>query len=163
MRICRTYAGAVLVLACLAFAQQPTTNGKSNRSKDSSPASAETKLKDMLESNVRAEWDAFKKKDKKAYSDLLADDFEGVENDGEGTRNKTHAVNEIDASNIYNYSLAFFKLVPLAPDVAFVRYEITMEFPPKAQIRYSRVYVSELWLKHDGQWKERHHQETRVK
>jgi len=163
MRICRTYAGAVLVLACLAFAQQPTTNGKSNRSKDSSPASAETKLKDMLESNVRAEWDAFKKKDKKAYSDLLADDFEGVENDGEGTRNKTHAVNEIDASNIYNYSLAFFKLVPLAPDVAFVRYEITMEFPPKAQIRYSRVYVSELWLKRDGQWKERHHQETRVK
>ncbi len=163
MRICRTCAGAVLVLAWLAFAQQPTTNGKSNRSKDSSPASAETKLKDVLESNVRAEWDAFKKKDKKAYSDLLADDFVAVEDDGQGERSKIHAVNEVDASNIYNYSLAFFKLVPLAPDLAFVRYEITMEFPPKAQIRYSRVYVSELWLKRDGQWKERHHQETRVK
>ncbi len=163
MRICRTCAGFILVLTCLAFAQQPTTNGKSNRSKDSSPASAETKLKDVLESNVRAEWDAFKKKDKKAYSDLLADDFVAVEDDGQGERSKIHAVNEVDASNIYNYSLAFFKLVPLAPDLAFVRYEITMEFPPKAQIRYSRVYVSELWLKRDGQWKERHHQETRVK
>ena len=163
MRICRTCAGAVLLLACLAFGQQPTTKDKANRGKESSRASAETKLKDMLESNVRAEWDAFKKKDKKAYSDLLADDFVAVEDDGEGERNKIHAVNEINASNIYNYSLAFFKLVPLAPDVAFVRYEITMEFPPKAQIRYSRVYVSELWLKHDGQWKERHHQETRVK
>ena len=72
MRICRTCAGAVLLLACLAFAQQPTTKDKANRGKESSRASAETKLKDMLESNVRAEWDAFKKKDKKAYSDLLA-------------------------------------------------------------------------------------------
>jgi len=120
-------------------------------------------VKDILEAKVRAGWEAFKKKDKKAYRDLLADDFEGVENDGEGTRSKTHTVNEIDGGNVYNYSLFGIKVMPLGQDAAFITYEVTLEFPPKAQIRYSRVYVSELWLKRDGQWKERHYQETHVK
>jgi hypothetical protein len=55
------------------------------------------------------------------------------------------------------------KLVPLGPDAAFVIYESTMQFPPRAQVRYSRVYITELWMKRGGQWKEVHYQETRVK
>jgi len=163
MRHCGTWACVAVALASLAFAQQAPTKAKTEQGKKPSRASAQRDVKDILESKVKAEWEAFKKKDKKAYSDLLADDFVAVEDDGEGERNKIHAVNEVDASNIYNYSLAFFQLLPLAPDVAFVRYEITMEFPPKAVNRYKRVLVGELWLKRGGQWKERHYQETRVK
>ncbi len=134
MRHCGTWACVAVALASFAFAQQAPTKAKTEQGKKSSRASAQPDVKDIVESKVKAEWDAFKKKDKKAYSDLLADDFVAVEDDGEGERNKIHAVNEIDASNIYNYLN-----------------------------RYKRVLVGELWLKRGGQWKERHYQETRVK
>jgi hypothetical protein len=49
------------------------------------------------------------------------------------------------------------------PDAALVIYEVTMQFPPKAQVRYSRVYISSLWVKRAGEWKEVHYQETNVR
>jgi hypothetical protein len=54
-------------------------------------------------------------------------------------------------------------LIPIEPDAAFLTYEVTMQFPAKAQVRYSRVYITELWMKRAGQWKEMHYQETHVK
>lgn len=165
MRKYRICAGLVLVLATFAFAQPPATKNTAEQGKSQgvSHESVQPDLKAILEAKVKAEWEAFKKKDKKAYGDLLADDFVAVEDDGDGARNKIHSVNDIPASNIYNYTLSFFKLLALAPDAAFVTYEVTTEFPPKAVNRYKRVLVSELWIKRDGQWKARHYQETRVK
>jgi ketosteroid isomerase-like protein len=120
-------------------------------------------VNEVLRANVRAEWEAFKNRDKKAYGDLLADDFVAVEDDGDGARNKIHAVGEIAASNIQNYSLAFFKCVPLSPQAAFVTYEVTMEFPTRAVNRLKRLLVGELWIERDGRWRARHYQETRVR
>jgi hypothetical protein len=100
--------------------------------RSSSRPLAQAGLNEVLLGNVKAEWEAFKKKDKKAYGDLLADDFVAVEDDGDGARNKIHAVGEVAASNIQNYSLSFFKCLPLSPDAAFVTYEVTMEFPARA-------------------------------
>ena len=117
----------------------------------------------MLEANVKTEWDAFQKKDKKAYSDLLADDFVAVEDDGQGQRTKAAVLGEIDRSNIYKYFLFSFKALPLNPDAALVTYELTTQFPPSAQVRLKRVLIVELWVKRDGQWKQRYYQETRVK
>jgi len=117
----------------------------------------------MLESKIKTEWDALKAKDKKAYGSLLADDYEGVEADGRGERNKIQAVNEVAQGNVYNYTLFGFRVTPLGPDAAFVIYEVTMEFPPKTQMRYLRVYVGELWVKRAGQWQIQHYQETNVK
>jgi hypothetical protein len=162
-----------LVLACLAAltalspAQQPTQQptmptafGQGRQSGDTSP---ESKLKDMFEAKIKVEWEALKNKDKKEYGELLADDYEGVEVDGRGERNKIQAVNEVVETNVYNYTLFGFKLIPAGPDAALVIYEVTMQFPPKSAIRYSRVYISELWVKHAEQWKEVHYQETHVK
>jgi len=83
--------------------------------------------------------------------------------DGRGERNKIQAVNEMAEQNVFSYTLWGMKLVPLGPDAAFVIYESTMQFPPRAQVRYSRVYITELWMKRGGQWKEVHYQETHVK
>jgi hypothetical protein len=126
-------------------------------------ASEQSKLENAVAAKVRAEWDAFKERNKTAYGSLLVDDFVGVEDDGEGTRDKLHAVGEVETSNVYGYTLSFFKVVPLDPSAALVTYEITLEFPPKTTIRYKRMYVSELWIKRDGEWKLRHYQETRVR
>jgi hypothetical protein len=161
MRILHICTGSMLLVAILAAAQQSAQ--KANQGTPSNSVAAQPEVNGTLESNVRAEWEAFKKKDKKAYGDLLADDFVAVEDDGDGARNKIHAVNEIAASNVHNYSLAFFKVFPVGPDTVFVTYEVTMEFPPKAVNRFKRLLISEVWIKRNGQWKAWHYQETRVK
>lgn len=153
-----------VMLSCVALAQQPAaTQGAASMEHKQNLSPAEMKLKELLESKVKAEWDAFKNKDKKAYSDLLADDFAAVEDDSEGMRTKSAAAAEVDRSVVNNYYLFAFNMIPLEPSAALVTYEITMEFPAKAQVRYKRVLVSELWMKRDGQWKARYYQETRVK
>jgi len=136
---------------------------KTDESRPSSSVSADSGLKDMFEAKIKTEWEALKNKDKKSYAELLADDYQGVEVDGRGERNKIQAVNDLVEQNVANYTLWGYKLIPLGPDAALVIYESTIQFPPKAQIRYSRVYISELWVKRAGQWKELHYQETRVK
>ena len=161
MRTSRILFCVPLLLTCLAFPQQPA--GKAAEPAQSVDALAQAKLKDLLESKVRAEWEAFKNKDKKAYSDLLAEDFVAVETDGEGARNKIHTVNEVERSPLRNYTLHNFKLITASPTAAVVTYELTIEFPPKSTTRFLRVWASELWLNREGQWQARYYQETRVK
>jgi hypothetical protein len=144
------------------LAQQEATRNTPEAVK-SPDASAESNLKDFFESKVRAEWEALKKKDKKAYGELLADDYEGVEADGAGERTRIQAINEVPAGNVYDYTLWGFRVTPLGPDATFVIYEVTMQFPPSSVLRYSRLYISELWVKRSGEWRELHYQETHVK
>ena len=150
-------------LSGLALAQNPAASPKMGESRPSSSVSADSSLKDTFESKIKIEWEAIKNKDKKAYAELLADDYQGVEVDGRGERNKVQAINELVETNVFSYTLWGFKLIPLQSEAAFVIYEVTMQFPPKSQVRYSRVYITELWRKRGGQWKEVHYQETHVK
>lgn len=157
----RGYAirASVALLACLVLAQQPPSSAKNGKNEQASNSA----LKDLFEAKIKTEWEALKNKDQKAYGDLLADDYQGVEVDGRGERNKLQAINELTQQNVFNYTLWGLKVTPLGADAAFVIYEVTMQFPPTAQIRYSRVYIGELWVKRGGEWKELHYQETRVK
>jgi hypothetical protein len=132
-------------------------------SQGSQAAPTQPDLKSLFESRIHSEWEALKTKDKKAYGDLLADDFEGVETDGRGERTKIQALNELANENVFQYTLWGLKVTPLGPDAVFVTYEVTMEFPPKSVLRYSRVLVGEVWVKREGQWRELHYQETHVK
>ncbi len=147
----------------LALAQQPATPPKPGGSQPTSSTSAELNLKDLFQSKIKTEWEALKNKDKKAYGELLADDYQGVEVDGRGERNKIQALNEIADTNVFNYTLWGYKLIPLGPDAAFAIYEVNLQFPPRSVVRFSRVYITELWVKRAGEWKELHYQETHVK
>jgi Domain of unknown function (DUF4440) len=173
-----------LVAVCLAFitsfatAQQPpqspssantaatkdsATTDSTKNTNDSFAQPDDSALKNVFEAKIKTEWDALKSKDKKSYGDMLDDEYQGVELDGEGERNKLQAINELTVTNVFDYTLFGLKVTPLGPDAAFVVYEVTMQFPPRAQIRYSRIYVGALWVKRGGQWKELHYQETHVK
>ena len=155
--------GCVACLTSLALAQKPVTPSKTGGNQQASVTTAESGPKDMFESKVKAEWEAIKNKDKKAYGALLADDYEGVEVDNQGERNKLQAVTEMAESNVANYTLWGYKSIPLGSDAAFIIYEVTMQFPPRSVIRFSRVYITELWVKRAGEWKELHYQETHIK
>ena len=162
MRECLLFA-CLAGLTCVALAQQPTTPGKTGASEPSNSVSADSGLTDMFDAKIKVEWEALKHKDKKAYAELLAEDYQGVEVDGRGERTKNQALAELVDTNVFNYTLWGLKVIPLGPDAAFVIYESTMQFPPKSVVRFSRVYITELWVKRAGQWKEMHYQETHVK
>lgn len=150
-------------LSCVAMGQNSATPPKPDDSHALGSLSTDSHLKDMFEGKIKAEWEALKNKDKKAYAELLADDYQGVEIDGQGERTKIQALNELVDTNVFNYTLGGYKLIPLGPDAAFVIYESTLQFPPKSTVRFSRVYITELWVKRTGKWKELHYQETHVK
>jgi hypothetical protein len=162
MRNCFVFA-CFAGLISLVTAQQSAVPAKPAEIQESHTISADTKLKDMFDAKIKVEWEALKNKDRKAYSELLADDYEGVEVDGRGERTKMQAVAELANTNVFNYTLWGLKVIPLGPDAALVIYESTMQFPPKSQVRYSRVYISEQWVQRGGQWKVLHYQETHVK
>jgi hypothetical protein len=151
----------VIGVICWALAQQPSIAAPPGESK--AAGSEDAVLRNFFEVKVKVEWEAIKNKDKKTYGDLLADDYEGVENDGRGERTKMQAINEMTEQNIYNYTLWGFKFIPLGSDATFVVYEVTMQFPPRAQVRFARVYIGELWVKRGSEWKLLHYQETHVK
>ncbi len=153
----------IVILTSFAPAQQQPTMPTKFGEERASGNPADDALRNLFESKIKAEWEAIKNKDKKAYGDLLADDYQGVEVDGKGERSKLQAVAEMSEQNVSNYTLWGMKLTPLSPDAAFVIYESTIQFPPKSLVRYSRVYIGELWVKRGGQWKELHYQETHVK
>lgn len=160
MRRCSILA-CVALLTGFAAGQQPSASGPPAVGTQASPG--DSSLKALFESKVKAEWEALKKRDKQAYGDLLADDYQGVETDGRGERNKIQAINELAETNVTTYTLWGLKVIPLNPDAVFVIYEVTMQFPPRSQLRYSRIYVGALWVKQGGEWKELHYQETHVK
>ncbi len=143
-------AGALLLVASVTLAQRSGVRNNPD-------------LSDFFQSKIKTEWDALRTKDKKTYGDLLADDYQGVEVDGRGERNKIQAINEIADTNVFNYTFSGYKFIPLGPDAAFLIYEVNMQFPPKSAVRFSRVYITELWVKRNGEWKELHYQETHVK
>jgi uncharacterized protein DUF4440 len=161
------YISLATFLACLAVAEQTpvqnTSQIPSAPGYKSSGTAADEKLNEIFQSKIKAEWEALKKKDQKAYGELLADDYEGVEIDGRGERTRMQAINEIADGNISDYTLWGFKLIPLCADTALVVYESTIRFPPKSAVRFSRVYITEIWIKRQGEWKELHYQETHVK
>jgi len=162
MRIALIFA-CMAGLACPAFAQQPTTSTKPDASLQMGAVSDDKALKDMFEAKARSEWEAVKNRDKKAYGDLLADDYQGVEIDGRGERNRIQSMNDLADDMPFTYTFERLKVLPLGPDAAFVIYEVTLQYPPKAALRYSRVYIGEVWVKRSGQWKLLHYQETHVK
>jgi len=148
-------ACATLMLGGLVFGQQP----QSAASKSPVPAD----LTNLLEAKIKAEWQAIKSKDQKAYGDLLTDDFVAVEADGGGERYKWKAQSELQQSAVNDYTLSFLKVTSLCSDAAFARYEVFIKFPPKSAVPFEKILVGEIWVKREGQWKALHYQETRVK
>ena len=153
-----------VALPCVSFAQQPGVPDKPPASAPSKTVdAAQSKLAELLEGKVRAAWEAFKKKDKDAYALFLTDDFEAVESDGGGERDKRKTLREVEHVNYSEYLLQFFQVQPLGQHYAFVTYESSMQFPKSSALRFRRVFIGELWTNRDGEWKMMRYQETIVR
>jgi len=154
---------AALAAAGLSSAQKPASPEQAPAATPSTNPAAHTKLADLLEAKVRVAWAAFKKKDKEAYAAFLTDDFQAVESDGEGERDKLKTLREVEHSMYTDYQLQLFQVQPLGLHYAFVTYESTMRFPKGSALPYRRVFIGELWTNRDGGWKMMRYQETQVR
>jgi len=152
------WACAVLVLGGFVFGQKP----QGSTGQPAMPA-APPELTNLLDAKIKAEWQAIKAKDQKAYGELLVEEFVAVEADGGGERYKWKALNELQESAVADFTLSFLKVTPLCADAAFARYEVFIKFPPKSAVPFEKVLVGEIWVKREGQWRALHYQETRVK
>ncbi len=161
--------GLVLTLPLQGNQVAPSAPAPAGTAAQSNPAGTPAKptappeLTNLLDKKIHEEWEAFKKKDKKAYGDLLTDDYVAVEADREGERNKWHMLREVEYSMYTDYTLSFLKVIQLGPDAAFARYEAFFRFPPKSAVKFEKVLIGEIWVRREGQWKALHYQETVVK
>lgn len=158
MRTLFAWAYAAFVLGCFVFGQQ--SRGETSQSTKST---AQADLTNLLDAKIKAEWQAIKNKDQKAYGEFLTDDYVAVEADGGGERYKWKTLSELQQSTVADYTLSFLKVTTLCSDAAFVRYEVFIRFPPKSAVPFEKILVGEVWVNRDGQWKNLHYQETRVK
>ena len=158
MRNYFAWACATFLLGFCVFGQQPP-GGTSQPAKPT----AQADLTNLLDAKIKAEWQAIKNKDQKAYGELLTDDYVAVEADGGGERYKWKALSELQESRVTDYTLSFLKVTTLCSDAAFVRYEVFIRFPPKSAVPFEKILIGEVWVKREGQWKALHYQETRVK
>ncbi len=120
-------------------------------------------LKEALAPKVQAEWNALKAKDAKSYGELLDEGFLAIEVDGEGARDRDHAIREVAKSPVDDITLSRLAARSFGDDAAMVTYEAFIQFPPSVQVRFLRLYVTEIWVRRRGEWKALHYQETRVK
>lgn len=159
----------VLAMAAFAAGQKTPANAPAHgsatteRGEKASFPEASPALQALLQDQVKAEWEAIKKRDKQAFSKLVTDDFIQVESDGDGARNRYKAANELAESFVVDYHLQMFRTYALAPNLTYVRYESTMEFPGKSALRYKRMWIGEIWVKQGSDWKLWRYQETPVK
>ena len=161
-RILLACVGLTLTLLAAFGHQSPISNGFPRHAQSNS-AAAQRELPDLLEMKSKAAWAAFKNRDKHAYAELLTDDFEAVEADGDGERSKERLLQEVGRSMYTEYLLQLFQVQQLGPSYAFVTYEATIQFPRGSATRYRRVFVGELWSLRNGQWKMMRYQETPVR
>ena len=158
MRTYFAWACATFVLGCPVFGQQAQ-----GRTGQLTKSTAQADLTNLLDAKIKAEWQAIKNRDQKAYGELLTDDYIAVEADGRGERFKWKALSELPQSSVTDYTLSFLKVTALCSDAAFVRYEVLIRFPSKSVVPFEKILVGEIWVKRDGQWKALHYQETQVK
>jgi hypothetical protein len=118
---------------------------------------------EQVEGDVRAEWTALAGRDKAAYAALLDDELIAVEVDAAGTRNKVQAIAEVDHVSIAEWTLTSLTVQPLGPKTAMATYEASLRWTPPAEVRFLRLYVTEVWVWRGDRWKLLHYQETRVR
>jgi hypothetical protein len=162
-------ACAGMVLACSAFGQegQPAAPAKkapaSKQASGASTAPAEADLNLLLEGKIRAMWAAFRDKKKQEYGEFMWDDYQAVEEDGDGERNKLRTLREVGQSVVKDFNLQSVRVDRISLEAALVTYENVIQFPRGAGSRFEKIFISEIWMKRSGQWKAWRYQATRVK
>lgn len=143
----------LLATATFAPAQKKENAGKSDNN-----------LQALLEKRARAGWEAYKNRNKAAFTALVTEDYAAGLANGQGLHDLKTTLASMDQVTIESYTLSDFKLATLGPRTALLTYHATMRYKiGTGAVQEAKLYASDLWVKRAGEWKSMHYQETEVK
>jgi ketosteroid isomerase-like protein len=112
-------------------------------------AAAERRDDEVMQLEKKA-WDLWKQGDKRAFANLIADDFVAV--DAHGIAGKAENVEDIDNLKKDSYDFSDFHVHAVSPDVVFLTYRVKLRATYKGD-RIDGIYnVSSVWAKRKGRW-----------
>ncbi len=127
-------------------------------------AAGASSVRSAVEERIREAWRDFKEKREDAYAALLADDFTGVEIDGQGPHDKKASVSEVKAGTLDRYSLIDLRVTVLAPNVALATYTANTDGTmPDGKKVHGTVAVTEVWVRRAGSWQVLRYHESELK
>lgn len=148
---------ACLLMVVAASSQEPKpAPAKSVHTENSATAK-------VLEGKVRKAWEDYKKKDKKAFAAVLADDFENMSNEAEGSINKKTELSEMDKFNVAKFELKDFKMKPVGKGAAVMTYSVEYSGTYEKEPIQMKALYGEVWVETAGAWKLLWEQETKLK
>jgi hypothetical protein len=151
-----------VVLASACTSEPPTNAAKTNANTGETKSTAGISEADVT-AKEKGVWDALKKKDYEAFSNMLAADYIEVEDDG--VYDKAATSNTIKDFAISDATFSDWKIIPINKDAILVTYNLslvnatykTIAVPP------GPYRVASAWVNRDGKWLEGFYQETLAK
>lgn len=109
----------------------------------------------------RQSWRAWQARDGDFFEDFLSDDH--VEVGFAGVTDKATVVASVRTSDcvVRSYTIADFKAVRLAPDVALLTYHASQDTTCRGVPVPSPVWASSLYVRRDGRWRNAAYQQTK--
>ena len=108
-------------------------------------------------------WEIFKRKDKQAYAEGIAEDVVGLDLSGQ-RKDKAATVNDINSADAWtDYEIRDFKAELIIPDVALIHYFATVSGLSAGQPFEVKFSIGEVMVRRGGQWLVRYYQNTAAK
>ena len=102
---------------------------------------------EKLETSVT---DAFKNKQTNLFKQYLDPEFSAV--DAEGIKDADAEVEEMQKTDLRNYSLADMKVTLLSPKMAIAKYKVTTQSTSSGRDTSGTYYAATVWNKRSGKW-----------
>jgi hypothetical protein len=151
-----TLLACVLLLASASAQQGKATSEKSG-------SSGRSAVEKVLEAKIRKAWEDYKKRDKQAFSAILADGFGEVTNDSDGIFGKDVELAEMDKFNLTHYELKDFQFRPVGSSGIVVTYNAEYSGSYENSPMQMKTVYGEVWLRAGNDWKLLWVQETKIK
>lgn len=162
-------SAALLLCAAAACTTAPTnttntanTNAANANAANSNTRAAATWTNDDVIAHDRAAWDAIKRKDSAAFSDMLAPEF--IDVTPEGVFDKAGTVEAVKAFDLTDVTLGDFKVLKIDDAAAVVTYTVSLKgsdggrpFPAD-----NKAYASTAKVWRGGKWHAVYHQSSPV-
>ncbi|PYL63925.1 MAG: hypothetical protein DMF20_11550 [Verrucomicrobia bacterium] len=94
--------------------------------------------------------DAFKNKQAKAFKDYLAPEFNAI--DAEGVKDADAEIEDMQKTDLSNYSFADMKVALLSPKMAVATYKVTTQSTSSGRDMSGTYYAATVWNKRGGKW-----------
>src|SRR5205823_5452069 len=94
--------------------------------------------------------DAFKNKQAKAFKDYLAPEFNAI--DAEGVKDADAEIEDMQKTDLSNYSFADMKVALLSPKMAVATYKVTTQSTSSGSDMFGTYYAATVWNKRGGKW-----------